>query len=167
MLAAGIIFIALEVNVVVVPTIANTLSLRSFTDHAMKIVDTSSVGYLGALNYDVAFYSRRKIPIVSAKNPAMPDYVFVWSNIFNAFAPNQRSRFDVVMVSNPTSLDGSDQMLLLRRRGAPPMSAPKPEGGYIEAGEHHDIDALRSSPTAVTSRGMTSAAPPRKLMSHS
>ncbi len=167
MLAAGIIFVALEVNVVIVPAIANTLSLKDFTEHAMKIVETSSVGYLSALNYDVAFYSRRRIPIVSAKDPAMPDYLIAWSGIFNALAPGQRSRFDVVIVSNPTSLDGSDEMLLLRRRGSPPPSAPQPEGGYIEARAPHDIDALRSSRIAVTSRGKTSAAPPRKLMSHS
>jgi hypothetical protein len=145
MLAAGIVFIALEVNVVVVPAIANTLSLRDFTDHAMKIVETSSVGYLGALNYDVAFYSRRKIPIVSAKDRAMPDYLIAWSRMFNSLAPAQRSRFEVVIVSNPTSLDGSDDMLLLRRRGPPPAVAPQPESGYIEA----RAEIRTSRPSAV------------------
>ena len=61
------VFVTVAVNVVVVPAIANTLSLKDFTDHVMKVVDDNSVGYLGALNYDVAFYSRRTIPEVIAR----------------------------------------------------------------------------------------------------
>ncbi len=71
-IAAAMVFVTVAVNVVVVPAIANTLSLKDFTDHAMKVVDDSSVGYLDALNYDVAFYSRRTIPIVSQRDPDLP-----------------------------------------------------------------------------------------------
>ena len=69
-IAATMVFTTVAVNVAVVPAIANTLSLRDFTDHAMKIVGDSPVGYLDELNYDVAFYSRRTIPIVSQRSPA-------------------------------------------------------------------------------------------------
>ena len=37
-IAAAMVFVTVTVNVVVVPAIANTLSLRDFTDHAIKIV---------------------------------------------------------------------------------------------------------------------------------
>src|SRR6202044_1221914 len=74
-IAAAMVFITVAVNVVVVPAIANTLSLKDFTDRAMKVVDDSPVGYLNALNYDVAFYSRRTIPIVSQKDPDLPRYL--------------------------------------------------------------------------------------------
>ena len=133
-IAAAMVFVTVTVNVVVVPAIANTLSLRDFTDHAMKIVDRSSVGYLGALNYDVAFYSRRTIPIVSQRDPDIPEYLIAWRTLFDALPASKRSRFDTVIVSNPTSLDGSDEMLLLHQRSGSPNPPSKPSNSYIEAG---------------------------------
>jgi hypothetical protein len=94
-------------------------------------VDNSPVGYLNALNYDVAFYSRRTIPIVSQKDPDLPQYLIAWRALFDALPATKRSRFEIVMVSNPTSLDGTDQMLLLRLRPGSP--APKPSEDYIQA----------------------------------
>ena len=134
-IAAAMVFTTVAVNVVVIPAIANTLSLRDFTDHAMEIVGDSPVGYLGALNYDVAFYSRRTIPIVSQRNPEMPEYLIAWRTLFNALPVSRQRRFDIVMTSNPTSLDGTDEMLLLRQRaGSPDPPSKKPSDSYIEAG---------------------------------
>jgi 4-amino-4-deoxy-L-arabinose transferase-like glycosyltransferase len=133
-IAAAMVFTTVAVNVVVVPAIANTLSLKDFTDHAMKIVDARPVGYLGALNYDVAFYSRRTIPIVSQKHPEMPEYLIAWRTLFNALPATMQHRFDTVMTSNPTSLDGTDEMLLLHRRAGSPQPPSKPSDSYIEAG---------------------------------
>ncbi len=130
---AAMLFITVAVNVVVVPAIANTLSLRDFTDHAMKIVDGNRVGYLNAMNYDVAFYSRRTIPITSIRDPNMPEYLIAWRSLFDALPQAGRSRFDIVMISNPTSLDGSDEMVLLRERPTAGKPLPKPADGYIEA----------------------------------
>jgi 4-amino-4-deoxy-L-arabinose transferase-like glycosyltransferase len=132
-LAAAMVFITVAVNVVVVPAIANTLSLKNFTDDAMKIVDGNRAGYLGALNYDVAFYSRRIIPIVSIRDPNLPEYLIGWQSIFDALPKSRRDRYDVMMISNPTSLDGSDEMVLLRERATPGKPLPKPADGYIEA----------------------------------
>jgi len=132
-IAAAMVFITLAVNVVVVPAIANTLSLRDFTDHAMKVVDDSRVGYLGELNYDVAFYSRRTIPIVS-QSPDMPGYLIVWRSLFDSFPAATRGRFELVMTSNPTSLDGTDEMVLIRRRTVSPTPPLKPSDDYIQAG---------------------------------
>jgi 4-amino-4-deoxy-L-arabinose transferase-like glycosyltransferase len=133
-IAATMVFITVAVNVVVVPAIANTLSLKDFTEDAMKVVDDSPVGYLGALNYDVAFYSRRTIPIVSQKDPEIPQYLIAWRTLFDALPASKRNRFEIVMVSNPTSLDGTDEMLLLRRRAASATPPPKPSDDYIQAG---------------------------------
>ncbi len=131
--AAAMVFITVTANVVVVPAIANTLSLKDFTDHAMKIVDRNRVGYLSAMNYDVAFYSRRTIPIVSLRDPNMPEYLIGWRSLFDALPESRRARFDIVMVSNPTSLDGSDEMVLIHERPTPGKPLPKPADGYIEA----------------------------------
>ncbi len=133
-IAATMVFTTVAVNVVVIPAIANTLSLRDFTDHAMKIVADSPVGYLGALNYDVAFYSRRTIPIVAQRNPQMPEYLIAWRTLFNALPASRQSRFDIVITSNPTSLDGTDEMLLLRQRAGSPDPPSKPSDDYIQAG---------------------------------
>jgi 4-amino-4-deoxy-L-arabinose transferase-like glycosyltransferase len=132
-IAAAMVFITVAVNVVVVPAIANTLSLKDFTGLAMKIVDDKSVGYLGALNYDVAFYSRRTIPIVSQKDPNMPEYLIAWRTLFNALPASKRGRFDIVIVSNPTSLDGTDEMLLLHQHAGSPKPPSKPTDDYIQA----------------------------------
>ena len=116
-IAAAMVFITVAVNVVVVPAIANTLSLKDFTDHAMKVVDDSSVGYLNALNYDVAFYSRRTIPIVSQKDPDLPQYLIAWRTLFDALPASKRSRFEIVMVVEP-------HFARRQRRHAPAPPAP-------------------------------------------
>jgi 4-amino-4-deoxy-L-arabinose transferase-like glycosyltransferase len=132
-IAAAMVFITVAVNVVVVPAIANTLSLKDFTGHTMKVVGDRPVGYLGALNYDVAFYSRRTIPIVSQKDPNMPEYLIAWRTLFNALPASKRSRFDIVATSNPTSLDGTDEMLLLHQHPGSPKPPSKPTDDYIQA----------------------------------
>jgi hypothetical protein len=130
---AAMLFITVAVNVVVVPAIAGTLSLKGFADHAMKVIDGNRVGYLNALNYDVAFYSRRIIPIVSLKDPNLPEYLIVWKSLFDALPEAKRNRFDVVMASNPTSLDGSGEMILLHEHPTAPKPLPKATEGYIES----------------------------------
>jgi hypothetical protein len=149
----------------VVPAVANTLSLKDFTDRAMRVAGDNSIGYLNALNYDVAFYSRRTIPIVSLKDPDLPRYLIAWRTLFDAIPASKRSRFEIVMVSNPTSLDGTDEMLLLRQRPGSPTPPPNPTDDYIQAGSY-DSPSLLISPTAFTNRGSTSADVPRKLASH-
>jgi 4-amino-4-deoxy-L-arabinose transferase-like glycosyltransferase len=132
-IAAAMVCVTVAVNVVVVPSIANTLSLKDFADRAMKVVDNNPVGYLNALNYDVAFYSRRTIPIVSQKDPDLPQYLIAWRTLFDALPAAKRDRFDIVLTSNPTSLDGTDEMLLLRQRTGSQTPSTKPSDDYIQA----------------------------------
>ncbi|HEY6420561.1 MAG TPA: glycosyltransferase family 39 protein [Candidatus Binataceae bacterium] len=169
-IAGGMACVALAANVVVVPAIADTLALKDFSIRAMEIVDLKRVGYLGALNYDVAFYSRRNIPLVSLRDANLPEYLICWRANYFALSQIERYRFTVVLTSNPTSLDGHDAMVLLRRssRWYPPSNDTGTlEVSFAPAGRFGRYDAVerRNSETARTSRGSTSADPPRRLKS--
>lgn len=115
LIAAGFAGITLAANLFVVPAIARTLTLEQFTGEAMRIVDGSSVGYLNALNYNVAFYSRRNIPIVAIGDPNLPEYLLGWRAGYESIPDAERKRFTAVLVSGPTDLDNGGGMVLLRR----------------------------------------------------
>ncbi|MGH7917031.1 MAG: ArnT family glycosyltransferase, partial [Candidatus Binataceae bacterium] len=95
-LTVGMVCLALAVNLVVVPGLADTLTLRSFAAASMKTVGSDSVGYLGALDYDFAFYSRRDIPIISlTRDPT--DYVLCWKHNYKLIGPQWRRRLRIVL----------------------------------------------------------------------
>lgn len=106
--------LALAANLFVVPALANALTLEPFTQEAMNIVGTNSVGYMGALNYDVAYYSRRDMPVVSIWSGPRPDFLIAWREEFMRLPPSVRAQFRAVLLSHPTELDGSGGMVLLR-----------------------------------------------------
>jgi 4-amino-4-deoxy-L-arabinose transferase-like glycosyltransferase len=156
----------LAANLVVVPAIARTLSLRTFALETVNMVGPRRVAYLDALNYDVAFYSGRSIPIVRMKDRDLPDYLIAWNAIFRSMPAERRRGWVVALQSNPTSLDGTGTMLLLRRVDV----APSPESNAIEVRlepslRRYDARDRRSLDTALTSRGSTSADPPRNVRS--
>ena len=113
-IAIAMIAITLAVNLYVVPAIARTLTLKDFTTEVAWTVGDSSLGYMGALDYDFAYYSRRTIPVVSIWGGPLPEYLVGWREAFDALPAQVRARFKVVLTSNPTELDGSGGMLLLR-----------------------------------------------------
>jgi 4-amino-4-deoxy-L-arabinose transferase-like glycosyltransferase len=117
--AGGMGLLALAANLVIGPAIANTLSLKAFTADAMKAVDDHPVGYAVDMDYDVAFYARRTIPIVLFKDADKLDYLLCWENIWAQQPPEVQARYQVITTSNPTELDGSGRMLLLKSTGAP------------------------------------------------
>jgi hypothetical protein len=121
--AGGVGLLALAANVVVVPAIANTLALKTFTADALKIVDDHPLGYLLDMDYDVAFYSRRVVPIVLFKDADRFEYLMSWENIWTQQPAGAHAQFQVILTSNPTELDGSGRMLLLKR--VTPASNPK------------------------------------------
>jgi 4-amino-4-deoxy-L-arabinose transferase-like glycosyltransferase len=114
-IAAGFGVIAIAANLFVVPAIARTLTLKRFATDAMKVVDGAPVAYLEGLNYDVAFYSGRTIPIVTLSDANLPPYLFCWRSTYERVAPALRNRFAVALASVPTELDGTGAMVLLRR----------------------------------------------------
>ncbi len=122
-IAGGIGLLALAANVVVVPAIASTLALKTFTADALKIVDDHPLGYLLDMDYDVAFYSRRVVPIVLFKDAARFEYLMSWENIWTQQPATAHAQYQVIMTSNPTELDGSGRMLLLKR--VTPAENPK------------------------------------------
>lgn len=122
-ISTGVILLALTANTLVVPALANTLALKNFTADVLKAVDDHPIGYLLDIDYDVAFYSRRTIPIVSFKDPNKPDYLLCWESIWAQAPANVRNEYQIVMTSNPTELDGSGRILLLKR------TAPVPAEG--------------------------------------
>ena len=157
-IAAAMTMIALAANQVVVPAIANTLSLKAFTIDAMKEVGGDPVAYLEVLNYDVAFYSGRNMPIVRTRGK-LPDYLITWRALYFGCPAWLRDQYQIVRISNPTSLDGSDQMVLLHRRKSP----AKPETNLTLS--CYESFSLRRALTAATSRGRISAEGPRRLIS--
>ena len=118
----------LAANFIVVPAIAATLSLRDFALEMVNTVGSDSVGYLGALDYDVAFYSARNIPIVHLDDPELPDYLICWQTIYARLPPNEKTAFAVALTSGPTALDGSGAMVLLRRA----THAPSPASNSLQ-----------------------------------
>jgi 4-amino-4-deoxy-L-arabinose transferase-like glycosyltransferase len=156
----------LAANLVIVPAIASTLSLRTFTIEMINTVGPNRVAYLDALNYDIAFYSGRTIPIVKLKDPDLPDYLIAWNGIYRHMPLEQQRRFVVAIQSNPTALDGHDAMVLLRRSTVPPSpESNATEVRYLAPRGGYDARERLSFDTACTSRGNTSAEPPRRLMS--
>ena len=117
--AAGMGLLATAANTVIVPTIANTLSLRGFTAEALKAADDHPLGYLLDMDYDVAFYSRRTVPIVLFKDAGALDYLLCWESIWAQQPAGARAEYQVIITSNPTELDGGGRMLLLKRVAPP------------------------------------------------
>jgi 4-amino-4-deoxy-L-arabinose transferase-like glycosyltransferase len=126
--AGGTICLALLANIFVVPALANTLTLKPFTREAMEIVGTRSVGYMGALNYDVAYYSERNLPVVSIWSGPRPDFLIAWREEFLRLPPAIRAQFRAVLLSHPTELDGSGGMVLLRCEPGSLPKVPEPPG---------------------------------------
>jgi 4-amino-4-deoxy-L-arabinose transferase-like glycosyltransferase len=159
----------LAANFIVVPAIANTLSLREFALEMVNTVGSDSVGYLGALDYDVAFYSARTIPIVHLDDPDLPDYLICWENIYTRLPEKDRADFAVELTSNPTALDGSGAMVLLRRANHPPSpesnSLRVRRNGKCRDATPQEARERRNAETALTNFGSTCAEPPPRLTS--
>ena len=132
--------IALAANLVVVPAIANTLSLRGFTMQIINTIGHERVGYLGALDYDIAFYSGMNIPIVHGSDPDLPNYLICWSSMYRSMPERLRQSYVIAIKSNPTTLDGTDVIVLLRRA----TLAPAPGSNAVEV----RWNSYRAQPTS-------------------
>ena len=122
--AGGMALISLAANLVVVPAIADTLSLKSFSAGVVRIVDHHPVAYLGEMDYDIAFYTGLTIPIVKRKDAMTREYLITWADYYDGMRDGKRARYRVMLRSNPTDLDGRGRMVLLKRVG--PALAPTP-----------------------------------------
>ena len=158
--AAATACITLAANLVVVPAIANTLSLRGFTMQIINTIGHERVGYLGALDYDIAFYSGMNIPIVHGSDPDLPNYLICWSSMYRSMPERLRQSYVIAIKSNPTTLDGTDGILLLRRS----TLAPAPGSNAVEVrwnsfGDHPASDARAAGSSAIRSPAIYPTAP--------
>lgn len=116
--AAAITLSVIAANLFVVPALAESLSLKQFTAQAMATIGNAPVAYIGGINYDVAFYSGRTIPVATKIDEAGPTYYLAWKQIYDALPAPQRAALTPVAKSGPTELDGSGGLILLRNSGA-------------------------------------------------
>jgi 4-amino-4-deoxy-L-arabinose transferase-like glycosyltransferase len=137
----GMICLALAANLFVVPALANALTLQPFTSEAMNIVGTRSVGYMGAINYSVAYYSERNLPVASIWKGPRPEFLIAWREEFLRLPPTIRAQFRALLLSHPTELDGSGGMVLLRcEPGYAPESPGPPSAEPPPASEPPEFD---------------------------
>jgi 4-amino-4-deoxy-L-arabinose transferase-like glycosyltransferase len=113
--AGGMALIACTANMVVVPAIAQTLTLKQFAADALSVVDGHSVAYLGGIDYDLAFYTARNIPIIGLDEAGGVEYLICWRRFYRSLRRDRRAQYKVVITSHPTNLDDTGRMLLLRR----------------------------------------------------
>jgi 4-amino-4-deoxy-L-arabinose transferase-like glycosyltransferase len=129
-IAAGSICIALAVNLVVEPAIANTTSVKDFAEQTMRTAGGSQVGYFGSLDYGFAFYSGRNIRFLSPRDADPPEFVVTPEDYLKLMPAAQRGRYTIILRSNPTNLDGTSPLLLLERSrpvevpSGPPSTQP-------------------------------------------
>ncbi|HUY26055.1 MAG TPA: glycosyltransferase family 39 protein [Candidatus Binataceae bacterium] len=126
--AAASAAITLAANLIVIPAIANTLSLRGFTMQVLNTIGAERFAYLGALDYDIAFYSGLSVPIVHAHDPNLPNYLVCWTGMYRTMPESVRRNYVIALKSNPTELDGSGVIVLLRRA----TLAPAPGSNAVE-----------------------------------
>ncbi len=127
-IAGAMGLLALAANTVIAPAIANTLALKDFTAEVMKAVDDHRVGYLIDMDYNVAFYSGRTIPIVLFKDADGFDYLVCWENIWTKYPAAVQAQYQIVITSDPTELDGSGRVLLLKRVAGAPANPTASDG---------------------------------------
>ena len=112
--------IVISAHLVIVPAIANTLTLKPFADELNRIVDGKTVASLQEeANFDIAFYSRRDISVVSYDEADRSDYLLCSRRSYDLQPEKFRARFASVLESAPTNFRGEGRMMLLRRAGFP------------------------------------------------
>jgi 4-amino-4-deoxy-L-arabinose transferase-like glycosyltransferase len=115
-MAAGMVAMTLAVNLVIEPAIANTQSPKEFAARTSALAKSQTVEYFGSLDYAFVFYSGRDVKFVSVRDA--PVLVVGLEEQWPLMPPAFRVNYRIVLRSNPTDLDGSGRMLLLRRTNA-------------------------------------------------
>ena len=112
--------IVIASHLVIVPAIANALTLKPFALELVQIVDGRTVASLEEeANFDIAFYSRRDLPVVSYSEADRSDYLLCSRRSYDLQPEKFRERFVSVLESGPANFRGGGRMLLLRRAGLP------------------------------------------------
>jgi hypothetical protein len=101
-----------------VPAIANSITLKQFTEESVRVVGQHSIAYLIGINYEFSFYSRRQVEVIASPGADGPDYLLADAGYYHSHA-GQLDDFEIALQSGPANLDGSGAMVLLRRRPRP------------------------------------------------
>ncbi len=120
-LVVGIACGGLAVHLVVEPAIARTLALDGFARATRGLAHGASIGYFGSLDYDFAYYSGRDLIRVSPR--AGCEFIVSPEADWNRQPLTVTAQYTVLILSNPTALDGTGRMLLLRRK-SPALKLP-------------------------------------------
>ena len=113
--AIGVACLSMVANLYVLPATANTITLKDFAIQAAHMIGDAKAAYLFGLNYDVAFYSGKTIPVVAIDPKAWPEYLILGEDTYKALAKREMRDFTPVLKSGPTYLDGTGDMILARR----------------------------------------------------
>jgi len=98
----------------VAPAIADSLSLKSFSRTAAQMIGDRSAAYLYYLDYSVAFYSGKTMPLLETPTANHPTYLIAGAAVYQSDKNAALRDYRPVLVSNPTDLDGSGATMLLR-----------------------------------------------------
>lgn len=130
LVAALMVAVAATAELFFVPAIAETLTLKGFTRQVMRLADGAPIAYLGSVNYEIAFYGRRRIPILDAAAPPDPrfDYLIATRRLYDHRPAGALGGFRPALQSGPTELDGSGGLVLLEKTdaGRPRPAASRP-----------------------------------------
>jgi hypothetical protein len=113
--AIGVACLSMVANLYVLPATANTITLKDFAIQAARAIGDGKAAYLFGLNYDVAFYSGRTIPVVAIDPRNWPEYLILGEDTYKALAARQMHDYAPALTSDPTYLDGTGKMILARR----------------------------------------------------
>lgn len=116
--AAGIACLSIVANLYALPATADTVTLKDFALQMKKIVGDGQVAYLWGLNYDVAFYSGKTIPVIAHPFRNWPEYLILGEDTYKEGASGELRDYSEVLKSGATYLDGTGPMLLIKRSGS-------------------------------------------------
>ena len=113
--AIGIACLSIVANLYALPAIANTVTLKNFALQMNNIVGDAPVAYQWGLNYEVAFYSDRTIPVIAHPLRDWPQYLILGEDTYKSLASTELRDYSTVLKSGATDLDGTGPMLLIKR----------------------------------------------------
>ena len=113
--ATGITCLSIVANLYALPATANTVTLKDFALQMKNIVGDAPVAYQWGLNYDVAFYSDKTIPVIAHPFRDWPQYLILGEDTYKSLASTELRDYSMVLKSGATDLDGTGPMLLIKR----------------------------------------------------
>jgi 4-amino-4-deoxy-L-arabinose transferase-like glycosyltransferase len=114
-ITGALVAVALAVNLIVQPALANSLTVKDFAAAVNQTAGGGPVGYFGTVDYAFAFYSGRDLNLINGRDPSPPAYVVCSDDGLRLMPTAMRSQYTVILTSHPTDLDGTGIMYLLHR----------------------------------------------------